>query len=74
MTIGTVTSVVLASALAGAIANMTVRPPAQAPDGNFGTPMAGQSDCGTLPGMACAGLPRVEHRGSRCMLPADRDE
>jgi uncharacterized membrane protein len=73
MTAGTVTSVVLASALASAIANLALQPAVQQPDATSGGSMAGQGDCGTTPGMACAGLPRVEHRGSRCTLPPDRD-
>lgn len=73
MTIGTVTSVVLASALASAVANVALQSPVQTPDATHGRSMAGQNDCGTTPGMACAGLPRVEHQGSRCALPPDRD-
>lgn len=73
MTVGTVTSVVLASALASAIANVALQSPVQPPDGTYGAPVAGQNDCGTTPGMACAGLPRIEHQGSRCTLPPDRD-
>jgi hypothetical protein len=73
MTVGTVTSVMLASALASAIANVALQLPVQPPDATRGPPVAGESDCGTTPGIACAGLPRTEHRGSRCTLPPDRD-
>jgi uncharacterized membrane protein len=73
MTVGTATSVILASALASAIANLTLYPPVQFLDGTRERSMAGQSDCGTTPGMACAGLPRAEHQGSRCSLPPDHD-
>lgn len=73
MTVSTVTSVVLASALASALANVVLQSPALHPDAAHGPSVAGQTDCGTTPGMACAGLPRVEHQGSRCSLPPDRD-
>jgi uncharacterized membrane protein len=73
MTVATVTSVVLASALASAIANVVLQAPVHPPDATHSPSMAGQNDCGTTPGMACAGLPRVEHQGSRCTVPPDRD-
>ena len=73
MTVGTVTSVILASALASAIANLALQPPVQLPDGTLGSSLAGQGNCGTTPGMACAGLPRIEHQGSRCSLPPDHE-
>ena len=73
MTMGTATSVILASALASAIANLALQPPVQFSDGTHGPAVAGQPDCGTAPGMACAGMPRAEHQGSRCSLPPDHD-
>jgi uncharacterized membrane protein len=73
MTVGTAPSVILASALASAIANLSFQPPVPFADGTNGPALAGQSDCGTTPGMACAGLPRAEHQGSRCSLPPDHD-
>ena len=73
MTVAAVTSVVLASALASAIANVALQSPVRPLDATSGRSMAGQNDCGATPGMACAGLPRVEHQGSRCTLPPDRD-
>lgn len=73
MTAATVTSVVLASALANAITNLALQSPVQPPDAIHSRSMAGQNDCGTTPGMACAGMPRIEHQGSRCTLPPDRD-
>jgi uncharacterized membrane protein len=76
MTAGTVTSVILASALASAIANLASHAPVQFPDGTHGPrgpSLAGPGDCGTTPGMACAGLPRSEHQGSRCSLPPDHE-
>lgn len=73
MTAATVTSVILASALASAIANLTLRPPAQTPDGTHAPSLAGQGDCGSASGMACAAMPQVEHQGGRCSLPPDHD-
>lgn len=73
MTAGTVTSVILASALASAIANLALQPPVQFPDGTQGPLVAGQNDCSTTPGMACAGMLQVEHQGSRCSLPPDHE-
>ncbi|MBX9778536.1 MAG: hypothetical protein K2Y71_29535 [Xanthobacteraceae bacterium] len=73
MTAGTVSSVILASALASAITNLALQPAVPFQRGTHRPPLAGQGDCGTTPGMACAGLPRVEQQGSRCSLPPDHE-
>ena len=68
MSIGTVTSVLLATALTVAIANV-----GQRLQSHFSQIVTGQNDCDSNPGAACAATPRPEFQGSRCSLPPDRD-
>jgi hypothetical protein len=66
MSIGTVTSLLLATALTVAIANVGQRL-------HRIDLVAGPNDCGANPGAACAATPRAEFQASRCSLPTDRD-
>lgn len=76
MTPGTVTSVVLASALATAITHAALRSPAPTTELSLGAPLGAsavkQDGCNAATG-ACAGLLQVAAQPTRCSLPADRE-
>ena len=76
MTPGTITSVVLASALATAITHATLRSPARStdlPQGAQGSASTARQDGCDIATGECPGTIQVAYQPTRCSLPADRE-
>ncbi len=70
----TVTSAVLASAIAAALSTTATAPAnAQAKEKCFGISLAGQNDCAAGPGTTCAGTSTVDYQGNAWTLVPQGD-